>query len=104
MALVGSFPYISIAALGTRSCRLLSTGIVAATLNVVEVTSFLVVAVLNDAGNVTQWSTFLSVDSVNVATLAAFALALNVRVREKAALHTAKLITNPIGSPPLLVK
>ena len=93
-----------LASVGTRSTFLLSTNIVVSTFGVIESTTMLIFALLNDAHMFGQWMIVLSVDTLTLATLLVTVLTLNIRQREKAALHSAMLITNKKGALPLLVK
>lgn len=98
-----SIPFMCVASVGTRSLYLLSTCIGVATFGVVESTSLLACALLNGVEKFGQWMIVLSVDMLTLATLVVLVLALNVRQREKAALHSVMLITNKKGGLPLLV-
>ncbi len=92
-----------VAAVGTRSCCLLSTCIVVSTFGIVETTATLVLALLNNVDNYEQWIILLSIDTLILTTTVVLVLALNARQREKAALHSVMLITNKRGALPLLV-
>ena len=104
LIILTSVPYIMLASLGTRSCRLLSASVVLVSANVVELTLLLIVATLNDPTAIFQWVVISALDFLNIVTWIVICLALNVRTREKAALHTARLIPNKKGSLPILVK
>jgi hypothetical protein len=93
-----------IASVGTRSTVLLSINIAVSLLGIIESTTLLIFALLNDPQRLGQWMIVLFVDTLTLATLIITVLTLNIRQREKAVLHSAMLITNKKGALPLLVK
>lgn len=98
-----SFPFGWIASMGAKNFVSLVISIIFAVFSSLEYLSYLSLALIKSPENKEQWICILILLLVSLVTLFLVVLALNVRQRQRRALHTAKLIQNKKRDSPVLV-